>query len=1094
MGPAHKQQPAEVFPVIQQPEHDFLIPEVFAEYTKRVPEYVSAFTDDQLIGRANDVRFRTDLTTYEDGYFKPGGDAVAGIFEPHIRRLVRTDGMLQRRKEIFESLVADNIDPRDAEKQATQAVNMLAIVDVEKAHDPIVQLEIRKELLSRWLSAATSHAPASFERVLDQVPYYHTPDVAHPWEITKKLFEQYQRSLGGRIPPQVGKRQFAILAALDTAQPDTRQIVTVIGGEKLSTTLNEAKMRLVYAWHVQEVQAGLRLGRKLDTGRIRSKFEPLYNQLGYDYQDAQEYVLPSRAREVAITTSVALKVGSQVLGRSAEAAARVTSQRVVETVDLEKVRNFGGASLLTVGLLAGHASGAQAEKAPTTMSREIVATDQPAVDLNAETVAFSALPSIFEAKNSVRSGEKCADPFVYNDNMKLAVAHLKARGGKWKDEAIVLDFFLEKCMGLRASSGIVGNAEEESGSNPSRHQDGGPAEGEFMWEAGRLEKLLRQPNPYTHKTQLNYAWKEMLNGDMIDDLRKAKSPEDGAVIFERLFERAGIKHLDVRKGHARDVYEAFLDEYQQVEKHAYHAVVGKASPTSKTAAPHKAAEATTDFAKLFAENLAGQESSDITPTNLYDSKENDTATAEYGKTLTSALEKAIASTAPASPEIEAVPAVTHEVTPTHADNTPHHEAKPALDVQALVARVIANQQASALPPALETDPTAPAQPSAALPDASSSLLPSPAPSPAALGNADPTQAPATPDSTGSSAPTTPSVPVAPQPSAAPSTTATPPVHIESILARATETPPQSTAAPSSTSLITPPASAETPDRPVDGSTVSLLPLSASATTETAPAPATLIAAPASTDTATTPETGQNLVAATPDQAATNSGNDAAKSAITLPSITPKPPEKKAEAPKPNQEKHETVTSSKKHETVNGDKVPEVWKGNIYYSQYDKRWASAKYSAEGDGGTIAASGCGATSLAIVVANLADKSVTPVDIANYNMRHGYKAPHNGTSWAALTAVPKAFGLKAHRIHESVAEIKKVTDAGGYVIINGTDNDPKTPATTGGHIYVIRDVTPEGRLLVLDPAHFDKTMESWDPKTQIFDASTIAVAVTK
>ena len=48
---------------------------------------------------------------------------------------------------------------------------------------------------------------------------------------------------------------------------------------------------------------------------------------------------------------------------------------------------------------------------------------------------------------------------------------------------------------------------------------------------------------------------------------------------------------------------------------------------------------------------------------------------------------------------------------------------------------------------------------------------------------------------------------------------------------------------------------------------------------------------------------------------------------------------------------------------------------VSYLQTDPKWGSLDYSAPGEKTTIAASGCGPTAMAMVLATWADMSVTP-----------------------------------------------------------------------------------------------------------------------
>ena len=67
---------------------------------------------------------------------------------------------------------------------------------------------------------------------------------------------------------------------------------------------------------------------------------------------------------------------------------------------------------------------------------------------------------------------------------------------------------------------------------------------------------------------------------------------------------------------------------------------------------------------------------------------------------------------------------------------------------------------------------------------------------------------------------------------------------------------------------------------------------------------------------------------------------------------------------------------------------------ISYLQTDPRWGSLDYSAPGEKTTIAASGCGPTAMAMVLATWADPSVTPKTECAWALAHGYKAPRQGT----------------------------------------------------------------------------------------------------
>lgn len=223
-------------------------------------------------------------------------------------------------------------------------------------------------------------------------------------------------------------------------------------------------------------------------------------------------------------------------------------------------------------------------------------------------------------------------------------------------------------------------------------------------------------------------------------------------------------------------------------------------------------------------------------------------------------------------------------------------------------------------------------------------------------------------------------------------------------------------------------------------------------------------------------------------------------AATKPNIAQPKAEKPAAPEGAEGEWHGTIVPVYENGKVVGMKkgretVPDKWKGHTYLNQHDERWAESAYQrTDQSGRTITSSGCGPTSQAMVYSNLLGRFISPVEVGELNVKNGFRA-EGGTSHGAFAAIAEHFGLKAKNINpDSLEEIKKVTEAGGYVITNGTDTDPETPGTKGGHIFVIRGVTAEGKILVLDPNSFAKTMVAYDPQSDIFDANSVAVAIFK
>ncbi|QHI72003.1 C39 family peptidase [Aminipila terrae] len=66
---------------------------------------------------------------------------------------------------------------------------------------------------------------------------------------------------------------------------------------------------------------------------------------------------------------------------------------------------------------------------------------------------------------------------------------------------------------------------------------------------------------------------------------------------------------------------------------------------------------------------------------------------------------------------------------------------------------------------------------------------------------------------------------------------------------------------------------------------------------------------------------------------------------------------------------------------------------INYLQTDPKWANIDYSAKGEKTTIGKSGCGPSCMAMVIATLKNKNVTPKDTCAWSLSHGFKATNQG-----------------------------------------------------------------------------------------------------
>lgn len=95
---------------------------------------------------------------------------------------------------------------------------------------------------------------------------------------------------------------------------------------------------------------------------------------------------------------------------------------------------------------------------------------------------------------------------------------------------------------------------------------------------------------------------------------------------------------------------------------------------------------------------------------------------------------------------------------------------------------------------------------------------------------------------------------------------------------------------------------------------------------------------------------------------------------------------------------------------------------VKYLQTDPRWGGIDYSAPGEKTDIAESGCGPTSMAMVIATLKDSSVTPATTCAWSKAHGYKAPNQGTYYSYFKPQAAAYGLTVEQMNYSNAYLNR------------------------------------------------------------------------
>ena len=143
---------------------------------------------------------------------------------------------------------------------------------------------------------------------------------------------------------------------------------------------------------------------------------------------------------------------------------------------------------------------------------------------------------------------------------------------------------------------------------------------------------------------------------------------------------------------------------------------------------------------------------------------------------------------------------------------------------------------------------------------------------------------------------------------------------------------------------------------------------------------------------------------------------------------------------------------------------------VYYNQADSRWGSQMYASK----TISATGCGPTSLAMVVSTLTGTAYDPPTVCAWARAGGYYIHNQGSLHSVIPDGARHFGLQVSGC--SYTEGQRLVDAlssGSLVIaIMG-----KGHFTSGGHFIVLRGVTEDGKVLVADPGSTARSNQKWD-----------------
>ena len=153
---------------------------------------------------------------------------------------------------------------------------------------------------------------------------------------------------------------------------------------------------------------------------------------------------------------------------------------------------------------------------------------------------------------------------------------------------------------------------------------------------------------------------------------------------------------------------------------------------------------------------------------------------------------------------------------------------------------------------------------------------------------------------------------------------------------------------------------------------------------------------------------------------------------------------------------------------------------VYYSQNnDSRWKNYVYSKYDKSRTIATSGCGVVSPAMVLSSLLKRDIFPPEIAKYSLDHGHRVENVGTAQSLYPALAKEYGLEFKFTTNINTVIQWLKDGG--MVVMGCKGSSTGIFSTGGHIIALMGYS-NGNIIVHDPYLYNGKFNAWYRKPYV------------
>lgn len=164
-----------------------------------------------------------------------------------------------------------------------------------------------------------------------------------------------------------------------------------------------------------------------------------------------------------------------------------------------------------------------------------------------------------------------------------------------------------------------------------------------------------------------------------------------------------------------------------------------------------------------------------------------------------------------------------------------------------------------------------------------------------------------------------------------------------------------------------------------------------------------------------------------------------------------------------------------------------YKGLTYYSQLDSRWANKPYtSCNNSSQTIGSSGCAPTCASMIV-TATKGTITPPEMGDLFVQHGYRSANNGTYLSAFRAVADEFDIGYEETYNLDRAVELLRN-NHYVAVSCANG----LFTTGGHLILIVGIDGD-TLKIYDPYLYSGKFETSTRRGKVsVDGNTVYCSI--